>query len=245
MGTSFRKEIFDFIESEPDSSRAAKIYNTAMTVVICLSLVPLMFKDSNLALDIVDKACAVFFTLDYAARWMTADLKLGRSPLSFLRYPLTPMAIVDLLSILPSFLEFNGGLKTLRVLRLARSLRVFRVFKLVRHSKNLAIIGKVIKTSKAPLCIVGAFALGYIVISALVVFSIEPETFDSFFEAIYWATVSLTTVGYGDIYPVTTVGRIISMVSSVFGIAIIALPAGIITAGYMTAVESNNKMNRY
>ena len=76
-------------------------------------------------------------------------------------------------------------------------------------------------------------ALGYIIVSALIVFNVEGDSFETFFEAIYWATVSLTTVGYGDIYPVTTAGRIITMISSIFGIAIVALPAGIITAGYM------------
>ena len=65
----------------------------------------------------------------------------------------------------------------------------------------------------------------------------EPESFNNFFEAIYWATVSLTTVGYGDIYPVTSVGRVITMISSVFGIAVVALPAGIITAGYMKELD--------
>ena len=81
--------------------------------------------------------------------------------------------------------------------------------------------------------------LKYIVISALVIFNVEPESFNNFFDAIYWATVSLTTVGYGDIYPVTTLGRVITMISSVFGIARVALPAGIITAGYMTEIEKN------
>ena len=76
-------------------------------------------------------------------------------------------------------------------------------------------------------------ALGYILISALIIFNIEPETFDTFFDAIYWATVSLTTVGYGDIYPVSFAGKIITMCSSVMGIAVVALPASIITAGYM------------
>ena len=78
-------------------------------------------------------------------------------------------------------------------------------------------------------------------ISALVIFNVEPESFNNFFDAIYWATVSLTTVGYGDIYPVTTLGRVITMISSVFGIAIVALPAGIITAGYMTEIEKNKQ----
>ncbi|MBR0375140.1 MAG: two pore domain potassium channel family protein, partial [Firmicutes bacterium] len=77
----------------------------------------------------------------------------------------------------------------------------------------------------------------YVLLSALVVFNVEPDTFDSFFDAIYWAVVSLTTVGYGDIYPVSTLGRIVTMISSVFGMAIIALPAGIITAGFMQELE--------
>ena len=80
-------------------------------------------------------------------------------------------------------------------------------------------------------------AVGYILISALIIFNVEGESFESFFDAIYWATVSLTTVGYGDIYPVSTAGRIITMISSMFGIAVVALPAGIITAGYMDALN--------
>ena len=85
--------------------------------------------------------------------------------------------------------------------------------------------------------VVCVLAIGYIFISALVIFNVEPETFNNFFDAIYWAiywaTVSLTTVGYGDIYAVSIAGKVITMISSVFGIAIVALPAGIITAGYM------------
>ena len=81
----------------------------------------------------------------------------------------------------------------------------------------------------------------YIIISALIVFNIEPDTFNNFFEAIYWATVSLTTVGYGDIYPITNIGKLVSMVSSVFGIAIVALPSGIITAGYMEELSKVKK----
>ena len=83
-------------------------------------------------------------------------------------------------------------------------------------------------------------AVAYVLISALVIYNVEPESFDTFFDAIYWATISLTTVGYGDIYPVTTIGRIVTMISSVFGIAIIALPSGVITAGYLEEVNKEN-----
>ena len=74
---------------------------------------------------------------------------------------------------------------------------------------------------------------GYIALSALIMFQVEPDSFDTFFDAIYWAVVTLTTVGYGDIYPTSEIGRIVSMMSSFMGIAIVALPTGIITAGYM------------
>ena len=84
---------------------------------------------------------------------------------------------------------------------------------------------------------VGILAVGYVLVSALVVVSIEPQTFPTYFDAVYWATVSLTTVGYGDIYAVSTAGKVITMISSMFGIAIIALPGGIITAGYMEEIR--------
>jgi len=151
------------------------------------------------------------------------------------------MAIIDLLAILPSLIAVNGALRTLKIFRLLRTLRVFRVFKAIRYSKSISIIIEVFKKQKESLIVVGALAVGYILVSALVVISVEPETFPTFFDAVYWATVSLTTVGYGDIYAVSTAGKIITMISSIFGIAIVALPAGIITAGFMD--ELNNRKN--
>ena len=83
-------------------------------------------------------------------------------------------------------------------------------------------------------------AAAYIIIAALVIFNVEPDTFGNFFDAIYWAAVSLTTVGYGDIYPITDAGRLVTMISSFVGIAIVALPAGIITAGYMNVINDGD-----
>lgn len=151
------------------------------------------------------------------------------------------MAIIDLVSILPSLLPLNGAFKVLRVVRLIRALRVLRVFKSFRYSKSVQIIMRVFKASREPLLAVCTLAIGYVLVSALIIINVEPDSFDSFFDAIYWATVSLTTMGYGDIYPVTTIGRAVTMVSSVFGIAIVALPSGIITAGYMSELEKEGK----
>ena len=237
-----RERIFQIIEKSEENDIASRIYDIFMIVVIVISLIPLAFKDDNGVFYVMDKVAMVIFIADYILRWITADYKFEKkSVISFLRYPVSGMAIVDLVSILPSLSIISSTFKVLRVLRMIRALRVLRVFKAMRYSKSFQIIGDVLRTSKKSLTAVGILAVGYILISGLVVFNVEPDSFDNFFEAIYWATVSLTTVGYGDIYPVTTLGRIITMMSSVFGIAVVALPAGIITAGYMNALSENEK----
>lgn len=227
----FRKKIFTLVDGSGDNR--GDFYDYTMIVVIILSLVPLMVKGTTPFLAVLDKITMVIFIFDYLLRWMTADFHLGRGAASFLLYPVTAMAIVDLLCILPAFEVLADGFRVLKVIRLLRALRVFRAAKLLRYSRSLILIVDVIKDQRAPLLAVVALAIGYIVISALIIFNVEPETFNSFFDAVYWASVSLTTVGYGDIYPITNAGRVITMISSFFGIAVVALPAGIITAGYM------------
>jgi voltage-gated potassium channel len=122
-----------------------------------------------------------------------------------------------------------------------RTLKVFRTFKFLRYSKSFDIIVSVFKKQKRVLSAVATMSVAYVLVSALIIYNVEPESFNSFFDAIYWATISLTTVGYGDIYPVTTIGRVVTMISSVLGIAIIALPSGVITAGYLSEVNKKNK----
>lgn len=235
-----RKRIYEIIEVAKENDIISSIYDIGMMVVIILSLIPLAFKTETIILLIIDKVTVSIFIIDYILRWITADYKYQKKKItSFLRYPFSFMAIIDLLSILPSLTLVNKGVKAIRVLRLLRAMRVLRVFKSIRYSKTFEIIGRVVKKSKDQLTAVGVLALGYILVSALVIYNVEPDSFKSFFEALYWATVSLTTVGYGDIYPITTVGRIITMLSSFAGVAVVALPAGIITAGYMNELNKN------
>ncbi len=233
-----RKRIFEIIEVAKEDDRLSAVYDSSMLLCILLSLVPLVFKETTPFLNGLDKVCVVIFIADYLLRWSTADYKFGSaSALSFVRYPFSFMAIVDLVSILPSLTVLNSGFKVLRVLRMFRALRVFRVLKALRYSRSLRIIANVLRRSKESLLAVGTLAVGYILISALIIFNAEPDSFNNFFEAVYWSTVLLTTVGFGDITPVTTIGRLIAIVSSIFGIAIVALPSGIITAGYMKELE--------
>jgi voltage-gated potassium channel len=237
-----RKRIFEVIEKSENHDFTSALYDYFMIIVIIASLVPLAFKVDSPTLLMIDRITVSIFILDYLLRWFTADYKFPEDKaIAFLRYPFSAMAIIDLLSILPSLTVVNSGFKVLRVLRMIRAMRVLRVFKAMRYSKSFEIIGNVLRSSKDSLIAVCALAGGYILVSALIIFNVEPDSFSRFFDAMYWATVSLTTVGYGDIYPVSTIGRVITMISSVFGIAIVALPAGIITAGYMTEIEKINK----
>lgn len=242
---SYRKKIWDIVEPSTGDGVFTgwnDIYDYAMIVVILISLVPLAFKDEPHLFTIIDKCSAVLFIIDYCLRWTTADFaKPKHRKFAFLIYPFTPMALIDLASILPSLSLISSGFRLLKVFRLLRTLRVLRALKFVRYSKNIQILTNVLEKQRRALLCVGMLAGAYVLISALLVFNVEPETFSDYFEAIYWATVSLTTMGYGDIYPVTTLGRIVTMASSFVGIAIVALPSGIITAGYMDEVRRNNE----
>lgn len=241
-----RNKIYDIIEIGKDNPRANRIYSIFMLCIIVMSLIPLGFKDTSPFLDLLDKVSVTVFIIDYLLRLFTADIKYDNHSISsFVRYPFSAMAVVDLISILPSLTIVNSALKTLRIARVGRLTRALRtaktvrVVRTVRFSKSASILGKVIHDSKDTLILLSGLAIGYILTTALIIFNVEPQTFDTFFDALYWATVSLTTVGYGDIYATTVVGKLISMISSFVGIAVVALPSGIITAGFVN--ELNNK----
>lgn len=218
-------------------NKVAVLYGQVMTAIIAICLVPLCFKQTWTIFSVIEISCTVIFIIDYVARWVTADLRLGKGRVSFFIYPFTPMAIIDLLSILPVFLALNDALRTLRVLRLFRAARAF---KLIRYSRSASAISAVFEKQRQALLAVLCFAIAYILVSALVVFNVEPDTFHTFFDAVYWAVVSLTTVGYGDLYPSTDVGRTIAMISSLMGVAVVALPSGIITAGMLDELRRDD-----
>lgn len=229
-----RKTLFQIIEPHQKENAIEKAYDVFMFLTIIVSLIPLTTKSHTGIFMWLDFVSTVVFIIDYILRLLTADYKLEKGELSFLLYPFTFLALADLLCILPSLFLLNNSLRLFKILRM---LRILRVFKFIRYSKNVQILTNVLKKQKDSLIIVGFLALGYIFISALIIFNVEPSTFPTFFDALYWATISLTTVGYGDIYAVSTTGKIITMISSFLGIAIVALPAGIITAGYMKEIK--------
>lgn len=227
-----RKKIYNVLNQNA-------IYDTFMFTVIIMSIIPLAFVKQQSWMTLIDRITVIIFIVDYILRWFVAD-KLSNKLNKFILYPLTPMAIIDLLSILPSITLLNSSFKLLKIFRLFRSLRLLKILKLVRYSKSITMICNVFKKQKETFITILVMAITYILVSALVIINVEPETFPTYFDAVYWATISLTTVGYGDVYAVTTIGKIITMISSFLGIAVVALPAGIITSGLMDELSKSH-----
>ncbi len=225
---------------------SSRIYDYFMLMMIITSVVPLMIVDDYPIFRIIEIVTVSVFIIDYVLRWSTAAMLLKKGWLSYLIYPFMPMAIIDLLSILPGLNLINPSFKLLRLTRLLKIVRLLKVF---RYSGKITMFFTVLVKERQVLLSVLMLALFYIFITALVMFNAEPHinpntgaaTFRSFFDALYWATVTLTTVGYGDLCPVTNIGRVVSMLSSLFGVAIIALPSGVITASYLEELRKNRK----
>lgn len=233
-----QRKVFDLINRDRKGMLASRIYDWYMLVMIIASIIPLMFIEDYPIFGIIEIITVTAFIIDYILRWYTSDIQLKKGWVSYLIYPFTPMAIIDLLSILPGLNLISPEFK---LLRLTRLLKIVRLLKIFRYSDKITIFLRVLSKEKEVLLSVLMLAMFYIFITALIMFNAEPhinpntgdETFHSFFDALYWATVTLTTVGYGDLCPVTDIGRVVSMLSSLFGVAIIALPSGVITASYL------------
>ncbi|MBO7496502.1 MAG: ion transporter [Salinivirgaceae bacterium] len=241
-----RRKIFEIVEHDTEGQFLSKLYDWLMLITIVISIVPLAFREKNTVFTYFETVSVVIFIADYLLRWITADYKLKRDKKwkSFLLYPFTFFAIIDLLSILPSVGVFKPSFRLLRITRL---IKILRILKIVRYSHRIELLFNVLRKERATLLSVFMIAVFYIIVTALIMFNAEGALsgenahFQNFFDALYWATTTLTTVGYGDIYPTTNIGRFISMLSAILGVAIIALPSGVITASYLEELKNDKK----
>ena len=230
-----RRRIYEIIEKGSPDDKLSMFYDRFMIFCILCSIIPLCFKHTTPLFWWLDKISVCIFMVDYILRWGTADFKmLGKRKVSFLKYPFTPFAIIDLVTILSSLTMLESSIRAFRVLRLPKCMKTLRF---LRYSQGFHLMTKVFQKKKEDLLTVCYLAVGYILVSALILFQVEPETFRNFFDAIYWSAITLMTVGYGDFYPVTNIGKAVAIISSFLGVMVFALPTGIITAGYLAELE--------
>ena len=248
-----KRRIFEIISRAEDGDRASRVFDISIMVLIALSVIAIVLQSyQTLAVryasvfSTFETVTVAVFTLEYLLRIWTADLLYPEARRPRLKYALSFMAIIDLLAILPFYLPFFAAdLRFLRMVRLLRLFRLLRVFKLGRYFDALQVIVDVLRKSAAQLIISVALCLFVMLFSAIIMYTVEnpvqPEQFPNVISSLWWAICTLTTVGYGDVYPVTTVGRFFAAVISLVGIGIIAIPTGIIAGGFSSAISSRDK----
>ena len=194
--------------------------------------------------QIFEVITVIVFTAEYILRIWTADLLYPEAKHPRLKYIFSFMALIDLLAILPFYLPFVAvDFRFLRMMRLFRLFRLLRVFKLGRYFEALQVIARVIRISAPQLVMSMVICFFVMLFSAIVMYTVEytaqPKQFPNVLAALWWAMCALTTVGYGDVYPVTVIGKIFASVISLMGIGIIAIPTGIIAAGFDHAISGD------
>lgn len=192
-------------------------------------------------LQLIEILVTIFFTIEYLIRiWIcTVNPKYNHPIYGRLRYVITPLALIDVVAILPFYLQVL--FPSLEFIKFTLLLRLFRLFKISRYSESLRTIFKVIAAKKEELIatlLVVIFVLVFVSsLMFLVESEVQPNKFSSILETMWWGVVTLTTVGYGDVYPVTHLGKLLSATVAFLGIGIFALPAGIIASGFAEEVQ--------
>ena len=237
-----RKRIFEIIQPDDGTSAVSRIFDRLITALI-LASVAIVFvgtfdiqPNMRRVLFVFEAFASIVFTVEYLLRIVTSDFLYpdSGSLASRVKYITSPMAIVDLIAILPFWLPMllPGTMLGIRALRLVRLLRIF---KLNRYFDAMKAIGEVIISKKRELLGSLFFVTLLMLISSLLMYSAEheaqPEVFRNAFSGLWWAVATLTTVGYGDIYPVTGLGRLVGAFIAFSGLAAVAVPTGIISSG--------------
>ena len=243
-----KKTIFDIIEPDVGNSAASRAFDRLVALLIVLSVSVVFattFELSPLAAKIcvwLERVASVVFTIEYGLRIWTADLKYPSfSPFrARLSYIFSALAVVDLLAILPFWLPMllPGSLLGVRAIRLVRLLRIF---KLNRYSEAMAGLADVVREKRREIVGSTFFLCLLMLVSSLVIYAAEhdaqPEAFSNAFSGLWWAVATLSTVGYGDIYPVTVAGRIFGAILALLGVAAVAVPTSIISSGLIEKVS--------
>ncbi len=247
-----KQRIYQLLEASDQKGSSSRIVDVFIMSLIVLNVIMVVMESVEeiynaytLWFYYIELISVIVFSIEYILRvWSISASDNYRGVLGRIRYVFTPMALVDLLAVLPFYLPLFGV--DLRIIRMLRIFRLVRVLKFARYNSALNIIGNVFRSKREELLITIGFTAMMILIAATLMFYVEheaqPEAFSNIPETMWWAIATLTTVGYGDVYPVTGLGKFFGGIIALLGIGIIALPSGIIASGFSD--ELRDKRNR-
>ena len=250
---TLRKWAFNLLEPSVSGSKAARAVEILLIVLIFLNIVAILLesiKEINAQYSeffiALESYSVVVFSIEYLLRlWTSIEHPKYSKPMGRIRYALSTMALIDLFSILPFYVTFLPiDLLFIRVIRL---FRLFRLLKIARYMKALALIQAVLRERKEQIFLSIMFIVFLLVMVSTVMYYVEneaqPEKFSSIPATMWWGIETLTTVGYGDMIPQTTLGRFLGGMIAILGIGLFALPAGILSSGLTDHLHKggNNK----
>jgi len=251
---SVKRIVFQIIDEKAGVNNSHhRYFEIFIIVLIVLSILEIVLESySHIELKfhnqfkVFETFAVIVFSLEYLLRLWTADLKYPNHNIisSRIKFATSSNGIIDLLAVLPFYLPliFKIDLRFLRVLRV---FRLFRIFKLNRYSKALQLLSSIIKEKKSEILITLFINVILILMSSTIMYNLEnavqPDKFPNIVETFWWAIATLTTVGYGDVYPLTALGKIMSGIIATLGIGLVALPTGIISAGFVEKIQEQNK----
>ena len=252
-----RKRVFEIVEigaADDALSRGYDFFGSFVVVLALAASVAATFDGAEARcgalLDTVEIVTSAFFAVDYALRVWTArclypTLTPGKA---VLRYVTSVGGLIDLVSFLPTFLPvfFPSGMVAFRMFRVVR---IFRLFRINAYYDSLHVITEVLRGKRQQLLSSVFIILTLMLASSLCMYSLEheaqPEVFRNAFSGIWWSVSTLLTVGYGDIYPITTVGKIFGIVITFLGVGMVAIPTGIISAGFVDQYSRIKRISEY
>jgi voltage-gated potassium channel len=249
-----RAWVWDIMDGQGVPSRAEKCFQIFIlsliglnVLAVCLETVKPLHEAWECGFEIFDVASVGIFSIEYVVRfWAAPSHSEYAGWKGRFRYFLSPLSVIDLLAVVPFYLPFFG--MDLRVVRAFRFLRILRAAKLGRYSRAVRTLGRVIAAKRDELIATFLIVMLLLIVASSLMFFIEhdaqPEKFSSIPETMWWAVATLTTVGYGDVYPVTTLGKALAAVIAILGIGLFALPTGILGAGFVEEMQADRRKKR-
>ncbi|WP_020533577.1 ion transporter [Flexithrix dorotheae] len=254
---TFKEKVFHTIQPDENSkTKKNRWFEYFITTLITLNIFAVFFESfehfygaHTTLFNIIEIFSVLVFTIEYLLRLWTSDMlypKHGKFK-SAIKFMVSFYGLVDLLSILPFYIPFLMKVD-LRVVRSMRLLRLLRILKLQRYSTSFKMVISVFREAKSDIAVTLFITFLLLIIASTIMYHLEnqiqPNNFSNIGQSFWWAIATLTTVGYGDIYPVTGWGKFISGIIALLGIGVVALPTGIISSKFIEKIREKEKSKK-
>ncbi|VXD11553.1 Ion transport protein [Planktothrix serta PCC 8927] len=255
MAKKFKRRVFLILEAKEHKQTFSRVCEYFLifliisnTLAACIESIEEIFEAYKIWFIAFNRFSISIFTLEYLLRvWSCTSIEKYQHPIwGRLQYILTPLAIIDLIAVLPFYFPYNRA--DFRSVKLFGLIRFLQLLKLGRYSRGIKILTQVIRLRQEELILTLNIVIFLLISASSLIYFVEheaqPDKFPHIPAAMWWGIITLTTVGYGDVYPITPLGKVLGGILALLGIGLFALPAGLIASGFTEVITANKKSNQ-